>query len=150
MKKVCLVLWFYVLSEDRTSCIYQKSVKRRSYAHFILLLIDCGLCCWCLFSNVEAQKGKDHRWAWQNSLIQASVNPVMAEIYAQWEKSHHARPLMGVKGGLMLTPLALKKGEKGATAFFRRWPQENENLEFTPALSVIFLRRLLTLRTQLR
>jgi len=39
------------------------------------------------------------------------------DIYAQWEKSHHARPLMGVKGGLMLTPLALKKGEKGSTAF---------------------------------
>lgn len=38
-------------------------------------------------------------------------------IYKQWEDSHHARPLMGVKGGLMLTPLALKKGEKGATAF---------------------------------
>ncbi|MCL4475883.1 MAG: cytochrome c family protein [Nitrospirae bacterium] len=36
-----------------------------------------------------------------------------AEIYSQWEKSHHARPLMGVKGGLMLTPLATK----GATAF---------------------------------
>lgn len=36
-----------------------------------------------------------------------------AEIYAAWEKSHHARPLMGVKGGLMLTPLATK----GATAF---------------------------------
>ncbi len=36
-----------------------------------------------------------------------------AAIYSQWEKSHHARPLMGVKGGLMLTPLATK----GATAF---------------------------------
>jgi hypothetical protein len=36
-----------------------------------------------------------------------------ADIYTQWEKSHHARPLMGVKGGLMLTPLA----KKGATAF---------------------------------
>ncbi len=36
-----------------------------------------------------------------------------AEMYSQWEKSHHARPLMGVKGGLMLTPLATK----GATAF---------------------------------
>lgn len=35
------------------------------------------------------------------------------EIYVQWENSHHARPLMGVKGGLMLTPLA----QKGATAF---------------------------------
>ncbi|MCC6346151.1 MAG: cytochrome C [Nitrospirales bacterium] len=28
-----------------------------------------------------------------------------AEIYAQWEKSHHARPLMGVQGGLMLVPV---------------------------------------------
>jgi mono/diheme cytochrome c family protein len=28
-----------------------------------------------------------------------------AEIYAQWEKSHHARPLMGVADGLMLTPV---------------------------------------------
>lgn len=36
-----------------------------------------------------------------------------AEIYAAWEKSHHARPLMGVKGGMMLTPLA----KKGGTAF---------------------------------
>ncbi len=36
-----------------------------------------------------------------------------SDIYQQWEKSHHARPLMGVKGGLMLTPLAMK----GATAF---------------------------------
>jgi hypothetical protein len=36
-----------------------------------------------------------------------------AEIYARWEKSHHARSLMGVQGGLMLTPLAMK----GKTAF---------------------------------
>jgi hypothetical protein len=28
-----------------------------------------------------------------------------AEIYGQWEKSHHARPLMGVAGGLMLIPV---------------------------------------------
>ncbi len=47
-----------------------------------------------------------------------------AEIYAQWEKSHHARPLMGVKGGLMLTPLALKKGEKGSTAFSEDDPKK--------------------------
>lgn len=47
-----------------------------------------------------------------------------AEIYAQWEKSHHARPLMGVKGGLMLSPLALKKGEKGSTAFSEDDPKK--------------------------
>ena len=47
-----------------------------------------------------------------------------SEIYSQWEKSHHARPLMGVKGGLMLTPLALKKGEKGATAFSEDDPKK--------------------------
>jgi len=33
-----------------------------------------------------------------------------ADIYKQWENSHHARPLMGVKGGLMLTPVAKAKG----------------------------------------
>ena len=27
------------------------------------------------------------------------------DIYAQWEKSHHARPLMGIAGGLMMTPV---------------------------------------------
>lgn len=31
-----------------------------------------------------------------------------AEIYAQWENSHHARSLMGVQDGLMMTPLAMK------------------------------------------
>ncbi|MBI4690829.1 MAG: cytochrome C [Nitrospirae bacterium] len=43
-----------------------------------------------------------------------------AEIYGQWEKSHHARPLMGVKGGLMLTPLA----KKGETAFSPEDPKK--------------------------
>ncbi len=47
-----------------------------------------------------------------------------AEIYAAWEKSHHARPLMGVKGGLMLTPLALKKGTPGSTAFSEDDPKK--------------------------
>lgn len=36
-----------------------------------------------------------------------------AEIYARWQDSHHARPLMGVQDGLMMTPLATK----GATPF---------------------------------
>lgn len=36
-----------------------------------------------------------------------------AEIYEQWGKSHHSRSLMGVQGGLMMTPLA----KKGATVF---------------------------------
>lgn len=54
----------------------------------------------------------------------SSCKSCHAEIYAQWEKSHHARPLMGVKGGLMLTPLALKKGEKGATAFSEDDPKK--------------------------
>lgn len=43
----------------------------------------------------------------------SSCKSCHSEIYAAWEKSHHARPLMGVKGGLMMTPLATK----GATAF---------------------------------
>ncbi len=32
------------------------------------------------------------------------------EIYEQWEKSHHARPLMGVAGGLMLIPVVKLSG----------------------------------------
>jgi hypothetical protein len=43
-----------------------------------------------------------------------------AEIYAQWEKSHHARSLMGVQGGLMMTGLAMK----GATAFSPDKPED--------------------------
>src|SRR3990172_1301283 len=35
----------------------------------------------------------------------SSCKSCHAEIYAQWEKSHHARPLMGVAGGLMMTPV---------------------------------------------
>jgi len=41
-----------------------------------------------------------------------------AEIYAQWERSHHARPLMGVAGGLMLTPVVK------ASAFQVKAPKE--------------------------
>src|SRR4030067_1780932 len=54
----------------------------------------------------------------------SSCKSCHAEIYAAWEKSHHARPLMGVKGGLMLSPLALKKGEKGSTAFSEDDPKK--------------------------
>jgi hypothetical protein len=43
-----------------------------------------------------------------------------AQIYEQWERSHHARPLMGNRGGLMLTPLATK----GATPFSPGDPKE--------------------------
>jgi hypothetical protein len=50
----------------------------------------------------------------------SSCKSCHAEIYAQWEKSHHARPLMGVKGGLMMTPLATK----GATAFSPEDPKK--------------------------
>jgi len=38
----------------------------------------------------------------------SSCKECHAEIYAQWEKSHHARSLMGVLGGLFMTPLAMK------------------------------------------
>lgn len=74
-------------------------------------------------SNVEAEKAKtiDELAKMFDSSPCKSCH---AEIYAQWEKSHHARPLMGVKGGLMLTPLALKKGEKGSTAFSEDDPKK--------------------------
>ena len=38
----------------------------------------------------------------------SSCKECHAEIYAQWENSHHARSLMGVLGGLFMTPLAMK------------------------------------------
>lgn len=53
-----------------------------------------------------------------------------ADIYAAWEKSHHARPLMGVKGGLMLTPIALKKGAPGSTAFSEDDPKKMKIANF--------------------
>lgn len=42
------------------------------------------------------------------------------QIYEQWEKSHHARPMMGVAGGLKDTPLAVA----GATPFSPKNPKE--------------------------
>lgn len=54
----------------------------------------------------------------------SSCKACHAEIYAQWENSHHARSLMGVKGGLMLTPLAMKKGTPGSTAFSEDDPKK--------------------------
>jgi hypothetical protein len=38
----------------------------------------------------------------------SSCKECHAEIYVQWENSHHARSLMGVLGGLFMTPLAMQ------------------------------------------
>ena len=48
----------------------------------------------------------------------SSCKKCHAEIYAQWEKSHHARPFMGVGGGLMLIPVVR------ASAFQVKEPKE--------------------------
>lgn len=48
-----------------------------------------------------------------------------SEIYAQWEKSHHARPFMGVAGGMMLTPVVTAsafKVEKPEQATLKTFP----------------------------
>ncbi len=47
------------------------------------------------------------------------------EIYTQWEKSHHARPFMGVAGGMMLTPVVTAsafKVEKPEQATLKTFP----------------------------
>ena len=47
------------------------------------------------------------------------------EIYAAWEKSHHARPFMGVAGGMMLTPVVTDsafKVEKPELATLKTFP----------------------------
>lgn len=46
--------------------------------------------------------------------------PCHSQIYEQWEESHHARSLMGNRGGLMLTPLAMA----GVTPFSPNTPSE--------------------------
>jgi len=50
----------------------------------------------------------------------SSCKSCHSDIYKQWENSHHARPFMGVKGGMMLTPLA----KKGGTAFSPEDPKK--------------------------
>ncbi len=50
----------------------------------------------------------------------SSCKECHAEIYGQWEKSHHARSLMGVQDGLMMTPLAMK----GRTPFSPETPDQ--------------------------
>lgn len=77
--------------------------------HLWLLLI-LPLLVFPTAANAEKAKTIDELAKMYDS---TSCKPCHADIYAQWEKSHHARPLMGVKGGLMLTPLA----QKGGTAF---------------------------------
>jgi hypothetical protein len=85
---------------------------------YLLLIIFLAL---PLTASAERAKTIDELAKMYDS---SSCKACHAEIYAQWEKSHHARPLMGVKGGLMLTPLALKKGEKGSTAFSEDDPKK--------------------------
>src|SRR5512147_3291875 len=75
-----------------------------------LFLVLVFLAAMPLMASAEKAKTIDELAKMYDS---SSCKSCHAEIYAQWEKSHHARPLMGVKGGLMLTPLA----KKGATAF---------------------------------
>ena len=89
----------------------------------IILLLVIAAVVMMPLSTVEAQKAKtiDELAKMYDA---SQCKSCHAEIYAQWEKSHHARPLMGVKGGLMLTPLALKKGEKGSTAFSEDDPKK--------------------------
>jgi len=78
----------------------------------ILLLLLIATFVMMPLSNVEAQKAKtiDELAKMFDS---SQCKSCHAEIYAQWEKSHHARSLMGVQDGLMMTPLA----KKGATPF---------------------------------
>ncbi len=78
---------------------------------FIMLLLIAAFVMMPL-TNVEAQKAKTIDELAQ-MFDSSRCKSCHAEIYAQWEKSHHARSLAGVQGGLMMTPLA----KKGGTAF---------------------------------
>jgi hypothetical protein len=74
----------------------------RSRSIVLFLLIAVPLTASAQAKGVKKAKTIDELAAMVDS---ASCKQCHAEIYGQWEKSHHARPLMGVADGLMLTPL---------------------------------------------
>jgi len=142
MKKVCLVLWS-MFAETGLLHLPNQSEKGGVMALFC--------CCWLRPLSWCLSPMLRHKRQRPSMSLQAvwfdQVNPAMAEIYAQWEKSHHARPLMGVKGGLMLTHWRWRRVKK-ALRLFKDDPR-NENLEF-PCFKCHLPQALLTLRTQLR
>jgi hypothetical protein len=68
----------------------------------LLLLIAAPLAASAQAPKAKKAKTIDELAAMFDS---SSCKGCHAEIYAQWEKSHHARPLMGVAGGLMMIPV---------------------------------------------
>ena len=104
----------------------QNIVKSRRVTVILILL---GMTLVLFLDNTALAKGKSE--ALVNSLAElvkmfdsSSCKECHEKIYEQWEKSHHARPLMGlndqifIKGYLMRGPLAVKPGERATRENF--------------------------------
>ena len=98
----------------------QNIVKSRSVTVILILL---GMTLVLFLDNTALAKGKSE--ALVNSLAElvkmfdsSSCKECHEKIYEQWEKSHHARPLMGLNDQIFITgylkrgPLAIKPGER--------------------------------------
>ena len=82
----------------------------------IIGILLCG--CACATAGVSAEsKDNNELSAMLDSSRCAECHDV---IYAQWEKSQHARPLMGIRGTLNMTLLATP----GATPFSPAEPKQ--------------------------
>ena len=103
------------------------TIVRSHRATVILILLGMTL---VLFLDNQAL-AKDKSEAQVNSLAElvkmfdsSSCKECHEKIYEQWEKSHHARPLMGLNDQIFITgylkrgPLAVKPGERATRANF--------------------------------
>jgi hypothetical protein len=81
-----------------------QNIKEKGGAMRIILLLLIATFVVMPLTNVEAQKAKtiDELAKMYDS---SQCKSCHAEIYAQWEKSHHARPFLGVAGGMQLIPV---------------------------------------------
>ena len=104
----------------------QNIVKSRRVTVILILL---GMTLVLFLDNTALAKGKSE--ALVNSLAElvkmfdsSSCKECHEKIYEQWEKSHHARPLMGLNDQIFITgylkrgPLAIKPGERATRENF--------------------------------
>ena len=83
---------------------------------------------WCFFQGASLTAMAPPQVSTLNELITrfdgSSCKECHEQIYTQWEKSHHARPLMGLDDQIFMTgylkrgPLAVKPGEKATRKNF--------------------------------
>lgn len=107
---------------------YRFSTIVNFYSKTLTLLVS-GMVFFLFLDNSALARGKSE--AQVNSLVElvkmfdsSSCKECHEQIYTQWEKSHHARPLMGLNDQIFITgylkrgPLAVKPGERATKENF--------------------------------